>query len=271
MRPTVCITFDDGYADNLWNAKPLLEQYEVPTTVFVTTGYISEGKEFWWDELERLVLWTPQLPKELIVILSSKDYHWHLGEWARLPAKTSVSLHKWHVECSSDPTPRHRAYRELYQLLLPLGGKEREDVLVQLRRQARVEENGRADYRALTAQEVYQLAYDGLVEVGSHTVTHPMLATQSLEVQQKEITQSKRQLEAILGRPITTFSYPYGGRATIGQETVQLVCEAGYKVACANYSSPVTSGSNLYLLPRYLVRDWDGEEFARKLWGFFHE
>ena len=49
----VVITFDDGYADVLYNALPLLEKYKIPATIFVTTGKL--GKEFWWDELERIV------------------------------------------------------------------------------------------------------------------------------------------------------------------------------------------------------------------------
>jgi peptidoglycan/xylan/chitin deacetylase (PgdA/CDA1 family) len=50
---SVAVTFDDGYADNLSNAKPLLERFEVPAAVFVSPGNL--GQEFWWDELERMV------------------------------------------------------------------------------------------------------------------------------------------------------------------------------------------------------------------------
>jgi len=53
-RRSVVITFDDGYRDNLIAAKPVLERYGVPATVFVVTAYTEAGREFWWDELERL-------------------------------------------------------------------------------------------------------------------------------------------------------------------------------------------------------------------------
>ncbi len=53
---SVVVTFDDGYADNLLNAKPLLERYDVPATVFLATGLVEHWREPWWDELEQLLL-----------------------------------------------------------------------------------------------------------------------------------------------------------------------------------------------------------------------
>ena len=55
LKNKAFITFDDGYLDNLLLAKPILEKYDAPATVFVTTGYIGGRSEFWWDELEQLV------------------------------------------------------------------------------------------------------------------------------------------------------------------------------------------------------------------------
>ena len=54
-RPVV-LTFDDGYADNLHQALPLLERFGVPATVFVSTGFLDSPREMWWDELERIFL-----------------------------------------------------------------------------------------------------------------------------------------------------------------------------------------------------------------------
>lgn len=269
-KRAVVITFDDGYADNLFNAKPILERYEAPATVFVTTGYVGQQREFWWDELERLLLWTPQLPQCLKVTLNGTLHEWHLGEWTRLSEDAKEFYRRWHVEISENPTPRHRAYRELHRLLRPVGEKEREEVLAQLRAQAEEDEEiERRDYQAMTPEEVRRLAEGELIEVGAHTEAHPVLATQPVEVQRREIVESKRHLEGILGHPVTAFSYPYGGKADVGQEAVRLVQEGGYEVACANFPSPVTHRSDPFFLPRYLVRDWDGEEFARRLRGWF--
>lgn len=53
---SVAITFDDGYRDNLYAAKPLLELHGIPATVFVATSYIDSTRDFWWDEVEQLLL-----------------------------------------------------------------------------------------------------------------------------------------------------------------------------------------------------------------------
>ena len=51
----VAITFDDGYIDNLEYALPILEELEVPATIFISTGTMNQNKELWWDELEQLI------------------------------------------------------------------------------------------------------------------------------------------------------------------------------------------------------------------------
>jgi peptidoglycan/xylan/chitin deacetylase (PgdA/CDA1 family) len=109
------------------------------------------------------------------------------------------------------------------------------------------------------------LSEDRLVEIGAHGVSHLLLASQPADVQWREISESKRHLEGILGRPVTSFAYPYGGSAHVGEETIHLVQQAGFELGCANVAASVTRRSELFWLPRYLVRDWDGYEFARRL------
>ncbi|MDG1173945.1 MAG: polysaccharide deacetylase family protein, partial [Opitutales bacterium] len=53
---SICLTFDDGYIDNLTEALPLLEKYSMPATIFVCTGNIGKSNEFWWDMLENIFL-----------------------------------------------------------------------------------------------------------------------------------------------------------------------------------------------------------------------
>ncbi|MGD8752482.1 MAG: polysaccharide deacetylase family protein, partial [Anaerolineales bacterium] len=68
----VAITFDDGYADNFYLAKPLLEKFKIPATVFVITGFL--GDTFWWDDLTRIILQPEKLPQRLSLKLDGSIY-----------------------------------------------------------------------------------------------------------------------------------------------------------------------------------------------------
>ena len=177
---------------------------------------------------------------------------------------------EWHILSPEIPTLRHQAYRELCGLLRPLGYEEREALLDDLRTQVNGFGQARDSYRVLTSEEIRQLAEGDFLEIGTHTVTHSMLATQSLKTQRHEVLESKHQLENILGRPVKTFSYPYGGQGDIGDNTIEIVRDVGFELACANFAAPITRTANPFFLPRFLVRNWDGKEFARRLSEWFH-
>jgi peptidoglycan/xylan/chitin deacetylase (PgdA/CDA1 family) len=264
LRKSVIITFDDGYADNLVNAKPLLERYEVPATVFVTTGYVSQQRSFWWDELESLLLGKQRLPEFLHLNIAGVSYQWQLS---RCPENNySISgQDRWNVSQPESATPRQLVYRSLQRLLRPLPEESRRDVLDELRRWANGASIDAGHSAPLSVEEVIQLASGGLVEVGAHTVTHPVLSTISVDAQFTEIQQSKKYLEEILGFPVTSFAYPFGARSDYTEETVAATRRAGFMRACSNFPGLIGPDADVYQLPRFLVRDWDGEEFSRRL------
>lgn len=263
---SVVVTFDDGYADNLHQARPLLEATGVPATVFVIAGQLDSEREFWWDELERVLLSTSTLPDQLTLTINGQRYRWNLQQ----NGEKDCANRKWHVLMKADPTPRQAAYRELAGLLRGLESDARERLLAQVVDWARIDVEGQPDYRrALTSDELQALARDGLIEIGAHTMTHPLLSNLPVEAQQAEIAASKRRLEDVLGWPVTSFSYPFGGQSDYTADTVRLVKKVEFACACSNFPGLVTWESDPYQLPRFLVRDWDGEEFARRLEGWF--
>ncbi len=263
-------TFDDGYADNLYEARPLLERHDVPATAFIATGYIGQDREFWWDELERLVLMAPLATDRLTVAINGQRYEWSLGEWARAQPVGPDAHSQWHVFLKDYPTPRHHAYRDLYWLLRPLSRKQREDVLGALRSQTTSPPPERPEYWPLDPEGVRQLAGEDLVEIAAHTVTHPMLSVQSADDQRWELEESRRSLEGIIGRPVDALCYPYGRPSDVGEVAPRLAKDLGFKVACAVEPRAVTREADLFQLPRFPVgSSWDGDEFARRLRGFF--
>ena len=264
-RRAIIITFDDGYADNLLTAAPILAQSALPATVFVAAGTVERKTEFWWDELERLLLQPGRLPRLLKVGVNGVGFEADMADSCDYTEIMAQTNRNWSVLCQEPATPRHAAYRRLCVILRPLPLRAREETLTELRKWAGTDTLARASRRALTADELRQLAASGLVEVGAHTVNHPVLAAQSLAEQRDEIVQSKARLENILGKPVTSFSYPYGGKSDYTRETVALCRKAGFQSACSNFPGLVSPRTDPFQLPRFLVRNWDADTFRRKL------
>jgi len=261
---SVVVTFDDGYADNLYSAKPLLEHYDIPATIFVTTGSIGHEREFWWDELDRLLLQPGTLPKQLRLSVNGSNHQRELGEAAHYHEDTWRGHRYWRA-WERAPSSRHVLYRSVWELLQPLSFDERRKVLDELLVWAGTEPIGRSTHRSLSREEISAIAQGELIEIGAHTVTHPVLSALSGEAQRHEIQGSKAGLEAILGHPVTSFAYPHGSRSDYTAETIAIVQESGFICACASDNGVVGLSADCFQLPRVHVPDWDGTEFARQL------
>ncbi len=260
----VIVTFDDGYADNLISAKPVLERYDVPATVFVTTGYLGGERDFWWDELEKVLLQYATLPSTLSLDISGKLHQWNLSPSANACGRGACER-RWNISERHDPGPRQSVYRELHRLLRPLHEAERRHVLDELTKWVGAGAVPLSHRAALSPAEVIDLAEGDLVEVGSHSVTHPVFSHLPARAQRVEIERSKSNLEEILGRPVRSFAYPFGAKSDYTEETAGFVAHAGYLGACANFPAVVEPTTDRFQLPRFLVRDWGGDEFSRRL------
>ncbi len=263
----VAITFDDGYTDNLTHAAPLLRRHGAPATVFVTARGERVRHEFWWDDLERLLLHDAPLPTELSLHVDGHDHDWSLPDINQSPRFEP----KWNVLSDRSPRPREALYLFLSKLLRPLCEVRRRAVLDSLAAWAGLPVGGRPTHATMTDAQLNQLSADGLVEIGAHTVTHPVLADRSRDEQRFELAESRRRLEDVLNRPVRSFAYPFGCRADFNDVTIEMAREAGFASACANTgrepssSAIVTASSDLYRLPRAVVRNVSGDELARQL------
>ena len=251
----VVITFDDGYLDNLQNALPILQALEIPATIYIATGNVGTNREFWWDDLERLTLGAPNLPTIVRLEINGRDFKWNLEG-------NEADDRSWNVLSPNERTPRQRLFCELHALLRPLPAPQQEAVLAQLRGLTGAAPEARPLYRCLAESELKMLAAEPLITLGAHTVSHPDLALRSREEQHAEIAGSKAQLEELSARPVEHFSYPYGSQ---NDYSMEVCAELKLRTAVTCVAQAVESGTSPFRLPRLLVRDWDGPEFARQL------
>jgi peptidoglycan/xylan/chitin deacetylase (PgdA/CDA1 family) len=240
----------------------LLARYGIPATVFVTAGQVGRGREFWWDELDRLLLQPGTLPPVLQLRLKGSVREWRLEEAATYTAEEYQRDRHWHIERPDDPGPRQRVFRELFDLLYLVPSAQRWTILDELSAWAEAAPIARPSHQTLTTEEVVRLAQGDLLEVGAHTMTHPVLAALPPLEQRQEIQESKARLEAMLGQEVVSFAYPHGSSTPAA---VASLGEAGFVCACSSHPDAVFRPANRFQLPRVGVRDWDGDTFARWL------
>jgi peptidoglycan/xylan/chitin deacetylase (PgdA/CDA1 family) len=268
---TVAITFDDGYADNLYEAKPLLERNGAPATVFVASSYIGGNTEFWWDELERVLLCPQELRRPLHLDVDGRIYACDLGTDSIYDSAAFERNRNWHQARRDTPTRRHALYRTMHRLLCMLSSAEREHVLEQLRKWANLNRAGRATHLPLSEDETISLARGGLVEIGAHTATHPVLSMLPIAEQKDEIEVSKGRLERIVGQPIVSFAYPYGSLSDYQAQTMKAIADLGFESASSTFANVVMNGYDRFQLPRFTMRDWDGPRLRAQLQAWTHQ
>lgn len=228
---SVIITFDDGYASNFELAYPILKEFELPATVFVTTGFLDGEDMMWFQRVDlalsrtqkeqinwkindnklRLQLGTREQRQESLVCLMAEMKELHdmdlLGEVDRLELALGVAT----------PT--------LADLPVPM--------------------------RPLTWDMACDMIYSGLIEIGGHTHTHPILSSCDSMAMRAEISTCRDRIRAETGDLPLSFAYPNGGADDYNRESMLMVREAGFKCACSMVNGRVNEHSALFQLPRY--------------------
>jgi peptidoglycan/xylan/chitin deacetylase (PgdA/CDA1 family) len=268
-RKSIAITFDDGYADNFQTARPLLEKHDLLATIFIVTGAIGSDREFWWDELDRLFLQEGSLP-QTFHWNTLPEVEWNLSDVSDYSKEEAFDNRSWKTH-QDPPTERHALYYFLWQQLRGLTTEERQSALREFRIWAKKDDEARPTHRPMSLEELQLLATSAVIELGCHTVTHPRLSTLGLKEQHHEIASSKKMLEEWIGRQVSSFAYPYGSQDDFTDETTMVVKATGLKSACTTLLGTASETTDLLLLPRVAVEDWNGEEFTKVLKKWFDE
>lgn len=194
----VAITFDDGYADNLTVAVPIMEDLGLTATFFLVPGLLSGEADGWWETLGWAVFNSP------LQALDWEEARFDLGgESTRRAAYSQlVTSLKFRPHGARDA-----AMRALIETLAPRGQRPRLFMGWQ------------------GAREL--LRRDFTVE--SHTLTHPVLSQETAAHQQLELLGARESLEGELDIEISTVAYPHGGLPDYNAETLTAARSAGYR------------------------------------------
>ena len=225
---SVAITFDDGYADNLHNALPVLQEFGLPATVFVASDYL-DGGAMWNDRIIEAIREVRAQEIDLEHLGLGK----HSADSEQSRATTAVALLR--LIKHREPDQRQALTNSIQDLV-----------------------KGSTDLSRLmlTTNELRALGSSGLVEIGGHTCSHPILANLDNDASRAEIHDNKSRLEEKIDRELRLFAYPNGrAGADYQSKDVDLVREAGYQAAVSTHWGVADKRSDRFQLPRFTP--WD--------------
>jgi peptidoglycan/xylan/chitin deacetylase (PgdA/CDA1 family) len=233
-RPSIVLTFDDGWKDTSEIAFPFVKEFGIPITVFVCPGLAGKSSPFWPEQVFRA--------------------------W-RKAAKHESESHKFGNICNNllpgetffpRTAPQERA-EVLIACLKELRFEERDGIIRQL---SSLDDQSSSLCRGLEAtmtwEETQALAREG-AQIGSHTHHHEILTGLENEAARREVADSKHSIESQLGKPCQTFAYPNGSWS---REARQLVIKEGFRQAFVNVPGIWTVATDPWLIPR--VNVWEG-------------
>jgi peptidoglycan/xylan/chitin deacetylase (PgdA/CDA1 family) len=252
---TVAVTFDDGYADNLAVAAPILLEQRIPATLFVATDLVDSGGAPWWDELAALLLESAELPPTLT--LSSGGGQWQIPPLAaRARHSAANATRPWEAE----PGTRLRAFYEVWLALCALDSPTREAALDEIAEWVGAPRS--PGHVLLTWEQVREFAALPGFALGAHTRTHPGLPSCSPEDARAEIAGGTERLRARTGVEVDQFAYPFGAWT---RSVARLLAELGFRAAYTTDGRAISWSSSPHALPRVPAEGYAPGEFARLL------
>jgi len=222
----VCITFDDGYRSIHDLALPVLREFNLPATVFVTSGHVDQGN-MWNDLIIEAIQALPDGQLDLSIL----------------------GLEKYSIRNAQERKAAIGMLTERSKYLAPASRRSVIDHLAELAGP------GMGSELMLTSEMVRNLDRNG-VEIGAHTVSHPILTSLDDESARAEISGGKQALESILGKPVRLFAYPNGKPGKdFDERHMAMAQESGFDAAFTTEIGAIDQDSHRYHLPR--SRPWD--------------
>ncbi len=262
LRQRVVTLFDldkvTGRVENLYQSYYSRKRYEVPVLLYhrIITDASQAGRHGTYITLNQLESHFEYLKKNGYTPITFKQ----LSLINRFnPAKKYVIL-------TFDD-----GYRDNYTLLMPLLEKYQFRAVIYLvtgraENSWDLKDEGRT-FPLLTREQIIEMSRNG-IEFGAHTVTHADLTKVGIEEAWKEITDSRNQIQALLGKKVISFAYPYG---KVNDAIKELVKKAGFKYGIGTVNGPLAMQEDVYNIRRIVIHpDTHIYRFARKVSGHYN-
>jgi peptidoglycan/xylan/chitin deacetylase (PgdA/CDA1 family) len=230
------ITFDDGYADNAIVALPVLQKCHLPATFFVASGYLDGGR-MWNDTVIEAVKRTQAKTLDFSDIGLGKVKTADIGE-------------------------RRDTVSTLLSKLKYLSAQERDRCVKIIAERAAV---ALPNNLMMQSQQVKTLSEAGM-DIGAHTVTHPILTRLAERDALHEIVESRQQLFEITRVPVRLFAYPNGKPGEdYDFRHVSMVKQLGFAGAVSTAWGAAKRSADTFQLPRFTPWDKTPKRFLLRM------
>ena len=241
LKNLCSITFDDGWLDNYQYAFPILKKFNVPATIFLTTGFVGTCNWFWPDEIyfylkkiHKAGLRSLSLPKVVLDLLNEASFF-------------SCSCISETIEIIIEKV-KHFLKADRNEFISSLKGQFAEKKKERL---------------IMNWEEVREMYDSKLVSFASHTVTHALLDQLTVEQVRVEICDSINQIRDELGDVEQVFAYPNGN---LNSDVIRVLQDEGVTVAVTTRRGYVDHNTNLMEIPRIGLHNDVSASPAQFLW-----
>ena len=255
-RRSVLLTFDDGYS-SYEQTMDLLIKKSISAIFFISL----RKKRYWWDILSKILFENQHVEKSNYIkinnLLTELGCNFNIEE--SINFNLMDKLRKWSVTDEFFPFNRNKAFYFL--------AKEMEDV-DHYKKSRMLDIVNSLSKKKRNFSYLLNEKFTNYHKIGYHTINHYNLSKLSYDNQKIEIELGKKELESIINQQVKIFAYPFGNRYHYNTDTLEIV-KRNFNFAFSNFEGLVHKDSNIYEMPRFLVRDWGRDSFIQNIKGFF--
>lgn len=243
----ICLTFDDGYRDNLIHGLPILEKHAVPATIYVTNCFPNGTGILWWYHFETHAKTAKQLTLNSSV--GRFDFSWENIEQA------------------------HAQFGKISEAIKSIPIAELPTVLMEAFEKTALEFEALCRSVSLSWEEIATISKHPLITIGAHTMRHVSVKQQATSDVENEMRSSKQELEHFIGKEVKHFAYPFGGTFDVGLRDLELAQRVGFKTSTLNQAGNIFKSNykSMQALARMpLGNSTDDQRMNYYLNGIYH-
>jgi peptidoglycan/xylan/chitin deacetylase (PgdA/CDA1 family) len=218
----IAITFDDGYRGTYTEAYPVLRQYGLPATVYLTAGAVESGEILWYDQIFVRFQKAPSLLKLMLNVPRTYDLRTFQD---RLDGATEVVGY-----LRTLPDDHRQRWCEEFEAMVPLLAQDVRGAM-------------------MTWEQVRAMQRDG-ISFGAHTMTHPVVSRLSPGQLNSELKEAKTLIEERLDHAVEHFAFPFGKASECGIHASEVLASLGFRTAMTSIAGINEHGADLFRLRR---------------------